>query len=231
MKKSLFAIFLAVTIGLVYSCKNNLKNSTEFQKKDLTTQNLDSITKALEIVYEDDQSLRREYQKIEKEFGWNSQKAKDLWAKQKIFDSINITKVTTIIDKYGWLGIDEVGENGNSAIFLVLQHSDLNTQLEYLPILEKATEKGKATISELAYFKDRVLLRQGKKQIYGTQYEWDDEKKEYYLASVIEPEKLNERRTSVGIPPIEEYYEEYLNREWNLSEYIKRIERIEKSEK
>ena len=231
MKKSLFTTFLAVTIGLVYSCKNNLKNSSELQKEDLITRNLDSITKTLEIVYEDDQSLRKEYQKVEKEFGWNSQQAKDLWAKQEILDSINIVKVTAIIDKYGWLGINEVGENGNSALFLVLQHSDLNTQLEYLPVLEKATEKGKATTSELAYFKDRVLLRQGKKQVYGTQYEWDDEKKEYYLASVIEPEKLNERRESVGILSIEEYYETYLNREWNLSEYIKRIERIEKSEK
>ena len=231
MKKSLFTTFLALTIGLVYSCKNNLKNSSELPKEDSITRNLDSITKTLEIVYEDDQSLRKEYQKIEKEFGWNSQQAKDLWAKQEILDSINIVKVTAIIDKYGWLGINEVGDNGNSALFLVLQHSDLNTQLEYLPVLEKATEKGKATKSELAYFKDRVLLRQGKKQVYGTQYEWDDEKKEYYLASVIEPEKLNERRESVGILSIEEYYETYLNREWNLSEYIKRIERIEKSEK
>ena len=231
MKKSLFTTFLAVTIGLVYCCKNNLKSSSELQKEDLITRNLDSITKTLEIVYEDDQSLRKEYQKVEKEFGWNSQQAKDLWAKQEILDSINIVKVTSIIDKYGWLGINEVGENGNSALFLVLQHSDLNTQLEYLPVLEKATEKGKATKSELAYFKDRVLLRQGKKQVYGTQYEWDDEKKEYYLASVIEPEKLNERRESVGILSIEEYYETYLNREWNLSEYIKRIERIEKSKK
>ena len=231
MKKSLFTTFLAVTIGLIYSCKNNLKSSSQLQKEDLITRNLDSITKTLEIVYEDDQSLRKEYQKVEKEFGWNSQQAKDLWAKQEILDSINIVKVTSIIDKYGWLGINEVGENGNSALFLVLQHSDLNTQLEYLPVLEKATEKGKATKSELAYFKDRVLLRQGKKQVYGTQYEWDDEKKEYYLASVIEPEKLNERRESVGILSIEEYYETYLNREWNLSEYIKRIERIEKSKK
>ena len=231
MKKSLFTTFLAVTIGLIYSCKNNLKSSSQLQKEDLITRNLDSITKTLEIVYEDDQSLRKEYQKVEKEFGWNSQQAKDLWAKQEILDSINIVKVTSIIDKYGWLGINEVGENGNSALFLVLQHSDLNTQLEYLPVLEKATEKGKATKSELAYFKDRVLLRQGKKQVYGTQYEWDDEKKEYYLASVIEPEKLNERRESVGILSIEEYYETYLNSEWNLSEYIKRIERIEKSKK
>ncbi|AXO79244.1 hypothetical protein DZC78_02230 [Olleya aquimaris] len=231
MKKSLLITFLAVTIGLVYSCKNNLKSLSELQKEDSITRNLDSITKTLDIVYEDDQSLRKKYQKVEKEFGWNSQQAKDLWAKQEMLDSINIVKVTAIIDKYGWLGINEVGENGNSAIFLVLQHSDLNTQLEYLPVLEKATEKRKATKSELAYFKDRVLLRQGKKQVYGTQYEWDDEKKEYYLSSVIEPEKLNERRESVGILSIEEYYETYLNREWNLSEYIERIERIEKSEK
>ena len=231
MKNLLFKILLALSIILFYSCKTIKKDSAEFQDSDLNVRNLDSIANMLEIVYVDDQDLRQDYQQIEKEYGWDSEQAKELWNKQNKLDSINLIKVTSILEKYGWLGIDEVGEEANSALFLVLQHSDINTQLKYMPILEKATEIGKATKSEFAYFKDRVLLRQGKKQIYGTQYEWDAEKEEYYLWSVVEPEKLNERRASVGIPPIEEYYENFLKREWNLSEYLKRIERIEQNKK
>jgi acyl-[acyl carrier protein]--UDP-N-acetylglucosamine O-acyltransferase len=72
MKKLLFKILLAFTIVFFNSCKKSGKNSTEIQKRDLITKNIDSITNVLEIVYVDDQDLRQEYQKIEKEFGWDS---------------------------------------------------------------------------------------------------------------------------------------------------------------
>ena len=230
MKKSLLTTFLALTIGLVYSCKNNPKNSSELEKGDLTVRGLDSISNILEIVYVDDQDLRQDYQQIEQEYGWDSEQAKELWKKQEKLDSINLVKVTAILEKYGWLGIDEIGQDANSALFLVIQHSDLNTQLEYLPILEKATKNGKASKIDYAMLKDRVLMTQGEKQIYGTQLNWDSEMEEYYVASMIEPEKINERRASVGLGTIEEYIE-YWNLEWDLEKYKKRIERIENGNK
>ena len=112
----------------------------------------------------------------------------------------------------------------------MVQHSDLNTQLKYLPILEKATETGKASKIDFAMLKDRVLVKQGEKQIYGTQLNWDSEMKEYYVASMIEPEKINERRASVGLGTIQEYIE-YWNMEWDVEKYKKRIERIENRDK
>ncbi|MCH2226090.1 MAG: hypothetical protein MK066_15080 [Crocinitomicaceae bacterium] len=230
MKNLLFKILLALTIILFYSCKDNKKDSSEFQKSDVTVRNLDSITNILEIVYVDDQDLRQEYQQIEQEYGWDSEQAKELWKKQEKLDSINLVKVTAILEKYGWLGIDEIGQEANSALFLVVQHSDLNTQLKYLPILEKATETGKASKIDFAMLKDRVLVKQGEKQIYGTQLNWDSEMKEYYVASMIEPEKINERRASVGLGTIQEYIE-YWNMEWDVEKYKKRIERIENRDK
>jgi len=75
-------------------------------------------------------------------------------------------KVEEIINKYGWLGADVVGEHGNQTIWLIIQHSDLATQERYLPMMREAAKNVKASASDLAYLEDRVALRQGKKQIY-----------------------------------------------------------------
>ncbi|RNC86369.1 MAG: hypothetical protein ED556_08735 [Winogradskyella sp.] len=230
MKNLFFNIFLALAIVLLSSCKDNKKSSAELGVNKLSGQKLDSIANLLEIVYVDDQHLRQGYQNIEKEFGRDSKQIKEFWDEQSKLDSINLEKVTAIIEHFGWLGADEIGQDANSALFLVIQHSDLNTQMKYLPILKKATESGKASTIDYALLKDRVLIRQGEKQIYGTQLSWDSEMKEYYVASMIEPEKINDRRASVGLGTIQEYIE-YWNLEWDLKKYKKRIERIENKKK
>jgi hypothetical protein len=96
--------------------------------------------------------------------------------------------------------------------------------------LEKAAEQGKASKIDYAMLTDRVLMKQGKKQIYGSQLNWDAKTEEYYVASVIEPEKINERRESVGLGTIEQYIE-YWNLEWDIEKYKKRIQRIENEKK
>ena len=66
-------------------------------------------------------------------------------------------------------------------------------------------DKGKASPSDYAYLVDRVKLHKGEKQIYGTQMQLNSEGTSYTPRSVIEPEKLNERRADVGLSTIEEY--------------------------
>ena len=230
MKNLFYTILFALAIVLLSSCKDDKKSFSELGLNKLPTQKLDSVANVLEIVYVDDQHLRQDYQTIVKEFGLDSKQVKDFWGKQKKLDSINLIKVTAVIEKFGWLGIDEIGQEANSALFLVIQHSDLNTQLKYLPILEKATESGKASKIDYAMLKDRVLTKQGEKQIYGTQLSWDSEMKEYYVASMIDPEKIDVRRASVGLGTIQEYID-YWNLEWDLEKYKRRIERIENGNK
>ena len=49
------------------------------------------------------------------------------------YDSINLIKVISIIDLFGWLSPNQVGREGNSTLWLVIQHSDLRTQQKYFP--------------------------------------------------------------------------------------------------
>lgn len=73
------------------------------------------------------------------------------------------------LDERGWLGPDVIGQTGNSTLFLVIQHADLVTQEKYLPMMREAVTKGNAKGSSLALLEDRVLIRNGKQQRYGSQ--------------------------------------------------------------
>ncbi len=71
----------------------------------------------LDTVYEEDQGDRRNIDTIQKQFGWHSKPMDSLWRKIKYQDSINLIRVRKIIDTYGWLGTDEVGQQGNATLF------------------------------------------------------------------------------------------------------------------
>jgi hypothetical protein len=73
-------------------------------------------------------------------------------------DSINLVKVKRIIDKHGWLRPDEIGEAGSSTLFLVIQHTDVDNQEKYLPILQKAVESGDADPDQQALLEDRIAI-------------------------------------------------------------------------
>jgi hypothetical protein len=119
-------------------------------------------------------------------------------------DSCNLIQIEELIAKYGWLGKSVIGVRGNNTLFLVIQHAGLAIQEKYLPILQKSVDEGESRPADLALLQDRILMRQGKKQIYGSQvvinktggqefYPIDDEK------------NVNIRREKVGLQPIEEY--------------------------
>jgi len=112
--------------------------------------------------------------------------------------------VSSILDKHGWLGIEEVGENGNLALFLVIQHSDQSTQEKYLPMMRKAVKNKKASASSLALLEDRVALKQYKKQIYGSQIRRGESGK-YYVLLLQDPDNVDKRRAEVGLQPLAEY--------------------------
>jgi hypothetical protein len=126
-------------------------------------------------------------------------------------DSLNLLKIDRIVSEYGWLGPDIIGYQGNTTIFLVIQHSDHSAQVRYLPILRNAVSEGNASASDLAYLEDRVLVAQGKKQIYGTQVKRDTISGSYIVPPIENPEKINLRRKQVGLGSIENYL-----KRWNI---------------
>ncbi len=129
---------------------------------------------------------------------------KDSAAFMRYIDSTNLVQVELLIAKYGWMGRSFVGDRGNSALFFVIQHADLATQLKYVSLLEKSVEVGESRPSNLALLQDRILMRQGKKQIYGSQVVYSETGEQIFYQ--IEDEKnVNIRRAKMGMQPLEDY--------------------------
>ena len=136
------------------------------------------------------------------------------------------TIVQSIIDKYGWLGKDIIGEKGNTTLFLIIQHSDQLIQEKYLPILMDAVKKGNAQVSDLAYLADRVNLGQGKKQIYGTQIGQNGDNETYYVSPLEDPDNVDKRRLEVGLEPLADYVI-YWDIIWDIVQYKKELPHLE----
>lgn len=185
-----------------------------------------SLQKELLAINKDDQKPRQEYVKIGNTLGWKHPKIDSL--KRIIIhnDSINLIKVKRILSEYGWVGKDVVGNEANSTLFMVLQHANINTQKEYLPMLKDAVKKGNARASSMAMLVDRIAVREGKKQIYGTQLARSPETEEYYVLPLKNPDEVNIRRKKVGLSTIQDYVSHW-NLIWNVKEYKKHLPKYE----
>lgn len=200
-------------------------NNQEYEK------DLDKpLVATLDTIYQLDQSYRRQIDEIEEKYGRDSEEMKAHWKLIQETDSINLVKIKKILDERGWLGSKVIGGQGNSTLFLVIQHSDLETQLKYLPMMREAVKIGNASASSLALLEDRVALRQGKRQIYGSQIGRDPETGDYFVSPLIEPEKVNERRAEVGLGTIEDYVQNW-DMTWDLEKHKERTKRIESENK
>ena len=184
----------------------------------------------LDTIYREDQQYRVQLDTVQKEYGWGSEETKALWSIIEEKDSSNLMKISKLLDERGWLGPDSIGQQGNLTLFLVIQHADLEVQEKYLPMLRAAVAQGNAPAGNLALLEDRVALRQGKRQIYGSQIGRDEDTGEYYVSPLEDPATVDERRAAVGLPPLAEYVSHW-GITWDAEAYAQQLPEIEAKEK
>ena len=183
--------------------------------------NLDKVLVAkLDTIYDDDQNFRLQIKEIETKFGQDSKEMKEHWRVGIQKDSVNLIKVKNILDTRGWLGEDVIGEQGNTTLFLVIQHSDIKTQEYYLPMMREAVKKGNAKPSSLALLEDRIALRNGRMQTYGSQINRDSKTQAYYVAPLEDPDNVDKRRAEVGLQPLAVYVANW-DIVWDVEQYKK----------
>jgi hypothetical protein len=180
----------------------------------------------LDTIYDDDQTYRQQIAEIQDKYGRESEEMKNHWEIITEKDSINLIKVKKILDEKGWLGADVIGGKGNLTLFLVIQHADIETQEKYLPMMQEAVKKGNASASSLALLEDRVALRNGGKQIYGSQIGYDEESDEYYVLPLLDPDNVDKKRAEVGLGTIQDYISRW-KITWNVEEYKKKLPEYE----
>jgi hypothetical protein len=120
-------------------------------------------------------------------------------------DKKNTAWMKGVIEKHGWPGNSLVGGDGALAAWLLVQHADLDPpfQKKCLALLTEAVKKKEASPGNLAYLTDRVRLKEGKKQLYGTQMHQVDGK---MVPQPIEDEAhVDQRRKEAGLGPLADY--------------------------
>lgn len=177
----------------------------------------------LDSVHQEDQKYRMQIDSIKKTFGGESKEMKEHWKKIQIVDSVNLIIISKILDERGWLSSKIISGGGNSTLFLVVQHSDLETQVKYLPMMREAVKLGNAYPSSLALLEDRVALRQGKKQIYGSQIQCENTSDKCWVQPLDDPDNVDKRRAEVGLQPLADYVKQW-GIVWDVDQYKKEQE-------
>ncbi len=153
--------------------------------------NCDHLVPLLDKIFKDDQEIRKDMSKFNPQIDYENQQI-----------------VVSIIETCGFPTGQKVGKKGILTIFLVIQHAHNSLREKYFSQFKKAAERKDLSLSNLATMEDRILVDQGKKQLYGTQlFKMHSDSLKLY--PILDPENVNERRAKVGMGPIEEYLEQF----------------------
>lgn len=141
--------------------------------------------------------------------------------------SVNENRVKDILEKHDWPTKDMIGERGNWTICNVIQHSDNEVRIHYLPMMRQAVKDKKLEPRFLVRAEDRIATERGDLQIYGGQMKYYPETKSFNLWPVYDPANIDKRRAAIGLDSIAIFLKNRFNFEWNLEEQIKRTKEFE----
>ena len=178
-----------------------------------------SLAKELWTMNMKDQAYYYHLSVAETQFEFGNAALKAIWDLKKVLNNENQTRLREIVSEFGWPKRSEVGGSAAQGAFLIVQHADIAYQQEFLPMMQEAAEKGEASWSSLAMLIDRVNMREGKSQVYGTQVICQTPA-DCSVYDVIDPEYLNQRRAEVGLSTIEEYIARW-NIKWTVEQKVK----------
>lgn len=174
----------------------------------------EAVRRELVKMGEDDQKHRQEMMDLsDKLAGPNREEVekrlKLVNEQQDSLDSRNQQRLDEIVKEYGWPTKSAFGKDAGFAAFLVVQHAGLEYQKKYLPLIKEAAARNEARPSDLAMLEDRILMRDGKKQIYGSQVSRNDKTKALELYPVEDEQNVDARRAAVGLMPLAQYLKEF----------------------
>ena len=218
-----YILLFSLLVVMSCSSKNNSKKPSTATKKQ------ENLIAVLDTIWRSEQrpiTLRDSLMQI---YGAESELVKE---QQAIYESnhiINEQKVKNILDKYGWPTKEMAGEQGNWTICNVIQHSDNEVRIQYLPIMRQAVRDKKLEPRFLVRAEDRIATERGDLQIYGGQMKYYPETKSFNLWPVFEPENIDKRRAEIGLDSIAIFLKNRFNFEWNLDEQIKRTAEFERN--
>jgi hypothetical protein len=120
-------------------------------------------------------------------------------------DSANTNWLKTYVGRWGWPTGAQIGREAVNAAFLIVQHAVQDTAFmrAMLPAIVKSYERGDLNGGAVAMLTDRIAVKAGRPQVYGTQLSLKDGR--WVLDPIGDSAHVDERRRTMGLPPLAEY--------------------------
>ncbi len=176
-----------------------------------------ALMEELKDIRRTDQVYRRQMGSVEN----GSPQMDSLWKLQSRADSSNTLRIIEIIEERGYPGKSMVGAGQSSTAFLVIQHADLEVQEKYLDIITAAADAEEVPWSSVALLIDRIKMRNGDKQIYGSQLSLDQATGAYFFSPIENPHQIDSIRNTVGLGPLQDYADHW-NLVWDADKHLER---------
>jgi hypothetical protein len=161
------------------------------------------IKDTLQVIYEKDQATRKILlEQLRKNGGKQGSEILETAKKIKESDKENQGYISQLLDQCGWPGY--LDSTGNNAIFLVIDHAQLDFKEKYFPMVKEQAEKGHVEKTDMLTLQDRILMKKDLKQLYGTQsFKANDNTT--LIWPVESPDSLEIRRKDAGFPSMDTY--------------------------
>ena len=138
----------------------------------------------------DDQALRGEHARPNDP---------DALERLRVGDEARQRRLAAIIATHGWPTLSMVGWEAANAAWLIAQHAPLARLKPWLALMQDAAARHEIAPYNLATSIDRVLVYEGRKQVYGTQYRPREHGPgEAYPSENMD--RLEQRRLQMGLP-------------------------------
>jgi hypothetical protein len=150
-------------------------------------------------------TMAEEDQRVRAELAWDGHLFRGYHPRLAEVHSRNAERLREVIETHGWPGRTLVGYRGARAAWLILQHSIAFPELmrSGLELMRGAALEGEVSAAEVAVLEDRIRVLEGRPQLYGTQYDWDDHG-EMSPLPIEDPGRVDQRRLSIGLPRLGE---------------------------
>ncbi len=126
----------------------------------------------------------------------------------------NIEKLLPLLDQYGWPTATQVTEIAAAGAALIINHASYELRAKYFPMLKEAFEKGEAQPLRFAKMQDRLLVEEGKEQLYGTQIKFEELVRSPF--PIKDPENVDKRREAIGLGPLAPYLKARFDIDWKV---------------
>lgn len=131
-------------------------------------------------------------------------------------DQVHNAKIKNLIRDNGYPSKVLLGKQGMHYFWLLIQHQDVDRKLQ-----RQCLEHCEFSPSDKALLTDRILIGEGKKQIYGTQYHVN-KKGVYICYPIANPKQVRQLRKAAGLGDFEKYNAKMLAR---MNKMQKRVQK------